>query len=85
MCSIDNLLSFAGGVGCGLGIALALAPKSGNEMRSLIANGARGCKDQVQRQATERLHKGQDQLQRHSTGLKQAVKACFQTYQSNVA
>ena len=81
MCTKNNLLGFASGLGCGIGIALLLAPKSGDQTRTLIVNG----KEQLRRQATGLVNKGQEELQRRKEGLKHAVEAGVQAYQSHVA
>jgi len=92
MYNVDNVLGFAAGLGCGVGIALLMAPKSGNQTRSMIANGAREKRDYLKRQAVEVrdsaadvLQKGQQEVQRRKDGLKQAVEAGTEAYHAAVS
>jgi gas vesicle protein len=90
--SKNNVFGFISGIGCGVGIALLLAPISGRDARSRIANGVREKTDRLKSQAvglrdsaTQALQKGQDEYQRHMEGLKHAVEAGVQAYQSSTA
>jgi gas vesicle protein len=90
--SKEKVLGFAAGLGCGVGIALLWAPKSGSETRSQIANQAREQADHIKQQATELrdsaagiLQRGQQEVQRHKEGLKRAVEAGVEAYQQPAA
>jgi len=91
MCAKNSVLGFLTGLSCGVGIALLLAPKSGEETRKMIADQAREGVDRVKQQATdlrnsanEVLEKGQQAIQRRKDGIKNAVEAGTQAYQSAV-
>ena len=78
----DYAFGFMIGLGCGIGIALLLAPKSGDETRSLIASKTREGKDYLKQQAAELrdsaadvIGQGRDEVTRHKEGLKRAVEA----------
>jgi gas vesicle protein len=88
----DSTLGFIVGLGCGVGIALLLAPKSGDETRSVIANRAREGTDRLKHQvaglrdsATELLEKGRNEVERHKEGLQHAVDAGKRAYHESVA
>jgi len=75
-------LGFMIGLGCGVGIALLLAPKSGNETRSLIGNKAQEETDRLKLQAarlrdsaTELIEKVRHDVTRHKEGLHHAIEA----------
>ena len=85
-------LGFMIGLGCGVGIALLLTPKSGDETRSLIANKAREGADHLKHQvaglrdsATDLLEKGRKEVERHKEGLQHAVEAGKKAYHESVA
>jgi len=85
-------LSFMMGLGWGVGIALLLAPKSGNQTRSLIAGKAREGTDHLKHQAaglrdsaTELLEKGRQDVVRHKEGLQHAVEASKKAYRESAA
>ena len=92
MTNKDSTLNFIIGLGCGVGITLLLAPKSGDETRSVIANRAREKTDRLKHQvaglrdsATELLEKGRNEVERHKEGLQHAVDAGKRVYHESVA
>jgi gas vesicle protein len=87
----DCTLRFLSGLGVGAGIALLLAPKSGDETRSLIANKTREGTDQLKHQATvlydsaaDVIEKGREEVARHKEGLKHAVEVGKQAYHESI-
>ena len=85
-------LGFMIGLGCGVGIALLFAPKSGDETRSLIAIKGREGTDHLKNQAagfrdsaTELLKKGRQDVARHKEGLEHAVEAGKKAYRESVS
>ena len=73
-------LGFMVGLGCGVGIALLFAPKSGDKARSLIASKAREETGHLMNQAaglcdsaTDLLRKVRHDVARHKEGLQHAV------------
>jgi gas vesicle protein len=88
----DNTLGFIVGFGCGVGIALLLAPKSGGETRSVIANKARKATDRLKHQvaglrdsATELLEKDRNEVEHHKEGLQHAVDAGKRAHHESLA
>ena len=85
-------LGFMIGLGCGVGITLLVAPKSGDETRSLIASKAREGTDHLKHHAAglrdsavELLEKGRQDVARHKEGLRHAVEAGKKAYRESVS
>ena len=88
----ESTLGFIVGLGCGVGIALLFAPKSGDESRSVIANRACEVTDHFKHQvaglhdsATELIEKGRNEVERHKEALQNAVDAGKRAYHRSVA
>jgi gas vesicle protein len=88
----DCMIGILIGLGCGSGIAILLAPTSGDEMRSRIANNARGRTDDLKNQvaglrdaATELPEKSRKKVERYKESLQHAVRAGKQAYRESVA
>jgi len=88
MSNTTSGLGFLAGVGCGMGIALFMAPRAGSKTRAMVANKAREEADQIKAHATDLRDSAADLIekgQRQREGLKHAVKAGVQAYEKSVS
>ena len=85
----DRIFGFFVGLGVGVGIGILLAPKSGQDIRSLIQESAVGGAESMKRRGAEILQEGSD-LVKQGTGaavqtLQAAVNAGKQAYSDAVS
>jgi gas vesicle protein len=74
---VDNLLAFLLGAAVGAGVALLLAPQSGEETRKLIGDRAKRLGDDVD----HRLQGVKDTVRTQADDFKQALAAGKEAYQ----
>ena len=78
-------LGFLAGVGCGVGIAMLAAPRTGRETRAMLADKAREEAGQLKAQAAELCDTANGALQKQEKNIKQAVKAGVQAFHESVS